>query len=96
MAAKTLPRDLVAEEYATWSGYEPGGPRAHVLRSLLWKIDHPSDGDQTAEIWSAWLDEVEPRWSLGGAFVHPEWVAKLRANGARTVAEIAAARKGGE
>ncbi|WP_340376619.1 hypothetical protein U5640_16875 [Streptomyces sp. SS7] len=86
-------RELVARNYSAWSGFEPRGDRAHALRTLLWEIDHPSAAEQTAEIWSNWLDGVEPRWPDDNTFVHPEWVEKLRRDGERTCAEIAAARR---
>ncbi len=88
-------RALVAKEYETWSGFEPEGDRAHVLRCLLWEIDHPSDAEQTAEVWSAWVDEVEPRWPDDNTFLHPEWVEKVRREGEESAAAIAAARTAG-
>ncbi|MGW1231411.1 hypothetical protein [Streptomyces californicus] len=81
-------RDLVAKDYAAWSGYEPRGDQAHALRSLLWEIDHPSLAEQTPEMWSAWVDAVEPRYPEDGTFVHPEWVEEVRSQGMKSAGLI--------
>ena len=54
-------RQLVAHAHQTWAGYEPEGLTSHVLRLLLWEIDHPNPEDQTPAAYGAWLDQVEPR-----------------------------------
>ncbi|MEV5677443.1 hypothetical protein [Streptomyces sp. NPDC052179] len=81
-------RDLVAKDYTAWSGYEPRGAQAYALRSLLWEIDHPSRAEQTPEIWSAWIDKVEPRWPADGLFLHPEWVEEIRRQGMESASLI--------
>lgn len=70
-------RQLVAKAHQTWAGYAPGGTTSHVLRTLLWEIDHPAPEDQTPEKYGAWLDKVEPRLPEGG-LLHPEHVAELK------------------
>ncbi|NEC21191.1 hypothetical protein [Streptomyces parvus] len=81
-------RDLVARDYAAWSGYEPRGDQAYALRSLLWEIDHPSRAEQTPETWSAWIDQIEPRWPANGMFLHPDWVEEIRQQGMKSAAQI--------
>jgi len=81
-------RDLVAEQHSGASGFDPQGDVAHALRNLLWEIDHPSFAEQTPELWSAWIDQVEPRWPDDGTFVHPEWVERLRRQGMESAAQI--------
>lgn len=57
-------RDRVAKEYRLWTEtgpcYDEQGIRQHVLRAVLWDIDHPAEEDQTVEIYKKWRREVEP------------------------------------
>lgn len=70
-------RSLVAENHRTWAGYQPDSVTSHILRSLLWEIDHPAPEDQTPAAYSAWLDENEPRYP-DGTLLHPNLVAGLK------------------
>lgn len=70
-------RQLVANAHQAWAGIEPGGRTSHVLRSLLWEIDHPAPEDQTPAMYGAWLDKVEPRDPDGG-LMHPTFVGDLK------------------
>jgi len=70
-------RNLVAKAHQTWASYEPGGRTSHILRSLLWEIDHPNPEDQTPAVYAAWLDRVEPR-DPDGELEHPTFVRDLK------------------
>jgi hypothetical protein len=70
-------RELVANAHQRWAGYDPAGLTSHVLRSLLWDIDHPAPEDQTPAVYGAWLDEVEPRES-DGELLYPDFVFDLK------------------
>ncbi|MFF9649700.1 hypothetical protein [Streptomyces sp. NPDC014622] len=58
-------RALVADQYVTWTiggpCFDTQGIRQHLLRDLLWEIDHPSPEDQSQELFEAWRREVEPK-----------------------------------
>lgn len=74
---ETHTRQLVAKAHKTWAGYEPEGLTSHVLRTLLWEIDHPEPEDQTPTVYGTWLDKVEPR-EPDGELLHPGFVADLK------------------
>lgn len=71
------PRDLVAKTHRTWAVHQPESLTSHVLRTLLWDIDHPAPEDQTPAVYRAWLDQVEPRYP-DGSLLRPEFVAELK------------------
>lgn len=77
MTAEDRTRQLVANAHRKWAGYQPDGLTSHVLRALLWDIDHPAPEDQTPATYAAWLDEVEPRYP-DGELLRPQFVAGLK------------------